>query len=135
MRKLRENSSETVSARPVSNGNGSITKDDFVPGFNFDLRTLDTWKPFHNNEPLPQPVFKINKNGTRYVAQHAEPRFFFNGNELLKVQVGLSGKKTSLHWSYKGDHNKPYETETHKDIRPLHRAIRMRLRQNGIPGA
>lgn len=123
MRKLREDGgTSTLDVRPT------VRED-----FDFDM--LDDMKPYLTSEELPPAVTKVNRKGVAFLEKSGEPRFYFNGNEYIKVWNGLGGKKTKLHWTYKGDCNVPVKTSTSNDIRPLHRKIRSYLRQKGIPGA
>lgn len=112
--------------RPVKTSQGSYTD---VPG-QFDMALLDSFKPYLDGDKLPQPVVGVNRKGTRFLKKPAEPRFCFQGNDLLKVQQGINGKKISLFWTYK-QVGKP-ETAS-RDA--LHRRIRAYLRKRGIPGA
>ena len=88
----------------------------------YDLSTLDGFTPYKEGEPLPSALIKTNRRGIRYIAKQAEPRFMFRGNEFIKLQRGLGGKKTSLFWTY-------------KESKPLHRRIRAYLRNKNFPGA
>lgn len=139
MRKLRES---TVEAEPVKESDEeiklnvtttlSMPQTKIVKTSNgqnaeidpeaYDLSTLDNFAPYKEGEPLPSPVIKTNRKGIRYVSKEAEPKFLFRGNEFIKVQRGLGGKKTSLFWTYKDD-------------KPLHRRIRAYLRKKNFPGA
>ncbi len=94
----------------------------------FDLKLLDQFMPYHDGDALPPPIVKTNKKGVRFLHKAGEPRFFFQGNELIKVYRGLGGKKTQLFWSYK---------EKTKEGNPntLHQRMRKYLRKRGIPGA
>lgn len=88
----------------------------------FDLAVLDQFKPYHDDEPLPRPISAKNSKGQVFIKKPAEPRFYFDGNDFLKVQMGLHGKKTSLFWRY-------------KEKIPVHKKIRAYLRRKGMTGA
>lgn len=94
----------------------------------FDLKLLDKFTPYREEEELPAPIIKVNKKGVRFLHKKGEPRFFFQGNEFIEVYRGLSGKKTRLFWMYK---------EKNKDGTPnkLNMRIRKYLRNKGFPGA
>lgn len=88
----------------------------------FDLNVLDQFKPYHDDEPLPRPISAKNAKGHVFIKKPAEPRFYFDGNDFLKVQMGIHGKKTSLFWRY-------------KETIPVHKKIRAYLRRKGMTGA
>lgn len=93
-----------------------------------DLSYLDQFKAYIPGEPLPEPIIKKNSKGIRYVHKNGEPRFYFRGNEMVKVYRGLGGKKTQLFWTFKGNDKNP-------EIAKEHQRIRNYLRAKGIPGA
>jgi len=135
MRKLREETAvlnQPIPARQIDSPTRErATRDN--PDFNFS--DLDNFKPYIEGEVLPPAVTKVNRKGVRYLEKSGEPRFYFNGNEMIKVFIGLGGKKTTLYWTYKGDAANPIKSDMSNDIRPLHRKIRAYLRKRGIPGA
>lgn len=88
----------------------------------FDLAVLDTFKPYHDDEPLPRPITAKNSKGMIFIKKPAEPRFYFDGNDFMKVQLGIHGKKLSLFWRYDAE-------------KPVHKKIRAYLRRKGMPGA
>jgi hypothetical protein len=88
----------------------------------FDLAVLDTFKPYHDEDPLPRPVTAKNSKGTIFIKKPAEPRFYFEGTDFIKVQMGIHGKKISLFWRY-------------NETKPVHKKIRAYLRRKGMPGA
>jgi hypothetical protein len=88
----------------------------------FDFSTLDDLKPYRDGEVLPEPVIKTNKKGITFLKKPGEPRFFMQGNELIKVYRGLNGKKRKLFWVC-------------NPTKPLHKRIRKYLQKKGIPGA
>lgn len=96
----------------------------------FDMALLDEFKPYHEGEKLPEPIVGVNKKGVRFMKKPAEPRFCFQGNDLVKIQRGLNGKKVSLFWTFK-QVGKPETAQ--RDA--LHRKLRSYLRKRGIPGA
>lgn len=88
----------------------------------YDLSSLDNFKPFNPSEKLPSPVIKKNAKGISYLNKPGEPRFYFNGDEFIKVYRGLGGKKTVLFWTYNAK-------------KALHRRIRNYFKQKGFPGS
>lgn len=88
----------------------------------YDLTSLDNFKPYIDGEKLPEPLIKKNTKGISYLNKPGDPRFYFNGDEFIKVYRGLAGKKTVLFWRYNGK-------------KALHRRIRNFFRQKGFPGA
>ena len=112
--------------RPVKTSQGTYTE---VPD-QFDMALLDSFKPYREGDKLPQPVVGVNKKGTRFLKKLAEPRFYFQGNDFLKVQQGINGKKVSLFWTFK-QVGKPETSQRDS----LHRRIRAHFRKKGIPGA
>jgi len=88
----------------------------------FDLTVLDSFKPYEDGEPLPRPVTAKNSKGIIFIKKPAEPRFYFEGSDFMKVQLGIHGKKLSLFWRYDAE-------------KSVHKKIRAYLRKKGIPGA
>lgn len=135
MRKLREESPVLDQPTPPSAIASPARERAIQNNPNFNFSDLDNFKPYHEDEVLPPAVTKINRKGVRYLEKSGEPRFYFNGNEMIKVYNGLGGKKTTLYWTYKGDSAHPIRSDMSNDIRPLHKQIRAYLRKKGIPGA
>ena len=129
LRKLKDDNEAPLSDAPaipvmpktriVRTSSGSVAT---VDPEGYDLRSLDSIKPFKEGEPLPKADISTNRKGIRFVKKYGDPRFYFQGNELIKIYRGLGGTKKVLFWSY-------------REKKPLHRQIRSRLKQLGIPGA
>lgn len=138
MRKLRDESTNAVLEKPkeLEIPNEKLFRNSKAENeLTFDFSTLDHFLPYRKDEDLSPPIIKKNSKGIHYLLTAGEPRFYFQGNEFIKVYRGLGGKKTVLFWTYKGDSPHEIKSEISNDIRPLHRRMRAYLRKRGIPGA
>lgn len=133
-RKLKddtEDSTTTVVEKEITNTTGIRTDrvvkthrgdEATIQSDAFDLAVLDTFKPYNEDDALPRPVTAKNSKGIVFIKKPAEPRFYFNGTDFIKVQMGIHGKKVSLFWRY-------------DEKKTVHKKIRAYLRKKGMPGA
>lgn len=132
IRKLRGEDTEVLETKePVMPSRKVVktSKTDFalVDPQDFDLGSFAGMKPYNEIDPLPEPVIKTNRRGIRYLSKPGEPRFYFHGNELIKIYRGLS-KKRMLFWTFRPLNNNGERNH-------LHIKIRNHLKKLGIPGA
>lgn len=90
----------------------------------FDMSKLESIasRPYRVGETLPPAEKKISdRTGVEVVVKPGDPRFYFQGNELIRIWMDRT-KKRRLFWQYKPKNK-------------VHVSIRKWLKSKGFPGA
>ena len=85
-----------------------------------DLKVFDSFVPYSPNEKLPKAEIQQNTRGIWVCRKPGEPRYFFRGNDLMKVWLEI-GKRMTI-------------AMTFKDGNQTHQRIKKYLRERGIRG-